>query len=253
MRQHRSNDDYFFETQGPTNHCQSLTTSYSDPYLSGAAAPFPSFFCRQRYVVIPWSILRQPVGPGTLCRQMYFIYSPTNDFTLRISRTEPVRLDNPSGVRFGEVIDRLRSEWLQHCRTCQLRRKEEFNLESIAEVATDKRRLSMTVAKKVLSADPQDLETTDCYCCSLVHSNQLNFRASGVSGIAVGVVQSDCLTPADWLISAGPNQQEDTKLIVHGLEEDSLPYCRLQDLPYLCLQKRRPLENRILHFSLTDG
>ena len=183
--------------------------SLSTPFDSGSLHPIPSLLVRlsstpfddnfrndTKRVVIPRCLLRQPVHEKAMCRRMFFIYPPVKEFVLEIRGRPPTVLKNPAGIRFSEVLDRVRSFSLKQSELYLVHKDTGSRYDNKENLSRKRTRIEQAFADMVL---PEDLRGT--------HESA---RGSWNIDMHVGFTKRTNFTPEDYPFSGDTSKHSRT-------------------------------------------
>lgn len=183
---HQADNALVSEEECTTVVCKLLRVASGSPWNSRSIR-----FLRddERCVNIPLRLVCRQVEATALCRKMFFLYPPVSTFTLHPGSPTIIQLDNPEGIRFGEVLDALADHWRKQwgaCRSHTTNVRRHTSLPSLQ---------SFLQAKHVaIFGDRASL----CPCMQSCGHIQPRHRAPYMEGVCVGATSQHRLTPEDY-------------------------------------------------------
>ena len=169
-----------------------------------SSTPFDNNFRNgTKRVVIPRCLLRQPVHEKAMCRRMLFIYPPVKEFVLEIRGRPPTVLKNPEGIRFGEVLDRVRSFSLKQSELHLVHKDTGSRYDKREKLSRKRTRIERVFADMVL---PEDLRGT--------HESP---RCSWNIDMDVGFTERNHFTPDDYPFYGETRKHSCTNALVKSL------------------------------------
>ena len=169
-----------------------------------SSTPFEKNFRNDtKCVVIPRCLLRQSVREKAMCRRMFFIYPPVKEFVLEIPGRPPTVLKKPEGIRFGEVLDRVRSFWLKQSELLLVHKDTGSRYDNKENLFRKRTRIERVFADMVLPEDLRDIRESA--------------RCSWNIDMHVGLTKRTNLTPEDYPFSGDTRKHSRTYPLVESL------------------------------------